>query len=113
MKWLLMWGAFMGMAVSSVGNSGDLGVARAEEKRIPVLVTSFAPGTQGAIHALELDLKDGSLHVRGRTVRWNIRFYMALSHDGKYVYAIHAPGTLAGLQTNLFRHTNTIVRQEH
>lgn len=55
-----------------------------------VLVTAFAPGDKGAIHAYEFDSKAGKLNELGRTGGVENPFFLALSPDKKFLYSIHA-----------------------
>ncbi|MBL8820022.1 MAG: lactonase family protein [Planctomyces sp.] len=91
MSWILRCGVIMATALS-LNDS----VSHADDSRIPVFVSSFAPGEKGAIDALEFDLKTGQLHFRGRTGGMEHPFFMALSDDRRFLYAIHAPGDFGG-----------------
>ena len=55
-----------------------------------VFISAFAPGEEGAIHALTLDLKTGALKLLHRTTDVEQPFFLALSPDDKYLYSIHA-----------------------
>lgn len=55
-----------------------------------VFVTTFAPGDRGGIHAYELSTKDGKLKHLLRTPGADNPFFLALSPDRKFLYAIHA-----------------------
>ena len=55
-----------------------------------VFVSSFAGGEDGAIQAFHLDPATGSLKVAARTSGISNPFFMAISPDDKYLYAIHA-----------------------
>lgn len=55
-----------------------------------LLITSFAPGDQGAIHAYRLDLGTGVLTHKHRTGGVEHPFFLALSPNHKYLYSIHA-----------------------
>lgn len=61
-----------------------------------IFVTAFASGDNGAIHACQLDLTNGQLTPVHRTTGIEHPFFMALSPDRKFLYAIHAPGTFGG-----------------
>ncbi len=65
-------------------------------KNLVIFVTAFAPGNDGAIHACQLDLTNGQLTPVHRTTGIEHPFFMALSPDRKFLYAIHAPGTFGG-----------------
>jgi 6-phosphogluconolactonase len=68
--------------------------ARGEE--VLIFVSSFAPGDQGAIHALHLDLESGELRSVHRTEDVEHPFFLALSPDRRFLYSIHAPGQFGG-----------------
>lgn len=55
-----------------------------------VLVTAFAPGERGGIHAYEFSTRDGTLKPLRRTAGAENPFFLALSADRKYLYSIHA-----------------------
>lgn len=55
-----------------------------------VFISSFAPGEDGAIHAFRLDLKSGQLAPVARTTGIEHPFFMAVSPDQRFLYAIHA-----------------------
>lgn len=55
-----------------------------------IFVSSFAPGDQGAIQALTLDLDNGALKPLGRTTGVENPFFLALSPDKRFLYSIHA-----------------------
>ena len=56
-----------------------------------VLISAFAPGAAGAIHAYELDARTGTLEPLARTAEVEHPFALALSPDGRFLYSIHAP----------------------
>lgn len=56
-----------------------------------VFVSAFATGDTGAIHAYQMDLKSGSLKLLHRMPDVQNGFFMAVSRDNKYLYAINAP----------------------
>src|SRR5687767_2104938 len=56
-----------------------------------VFVSSFAPGDQGGINAYRLDLDSGKLTPTHRTGGLANAFFLALTRDNKYLYAIDAP----------------------
>jgi 6-phosphogluconolactonase len=56
-----------------------------------VFVSAFAGDERGAIHAFSLDLKTGALTLKHRTPDVRNGFYMAVSRDNKFLYAINAP----------------------
>lgn len=68
--------------------------ARAAE--LLVFISAFAIGDDGAIHAYQLDLGSGQLKQVHRTTGAQNPFFMALSKDRKFLYAIHAPGEFGG-----------------
>ena len=68
--------------------------ARAAE--LLVFISAFAVGDEGAIHAYQLDLSSGQLKQVHRTTGAQNPFFMAISKDRKYLYAIHAPGEFGG-----------------
>ncbi len=55
-----------------------------------VFISAFASGDKGAIHAYRLDTETGALQLTSRTTDAENPFFMALSPDGKSLYAIHA-----------------------
>lgn len=55
-----------------------------------VFVSAFAPGTQGAINAYQLDQKAGTLKLVKSTGGVEHPFFLALSPDRKFLYSIHA-----------------------
>lgn len=62
--------------------------SRAEEAL--VFISSFVAGEKGAIHAYRLDADAGSLTLLHRTSDASNPFYLAVSPNRKYLYAIHA-----------------------
>ncbi len=56
-----------------------------------VFVSSFAAGDQGGINAYRLDLASGKLTPTHRTGGVANAFFLALTRDRKYLYAIDAP----------------------
>lgn len=67
---------------------GNLSQARAAEPLI--LISSFAPGEKGAIGAYSFDPKTGALKLQERNAGVEHPFFMAVSPDQKFLYAIHA-----------------------
>lgn len=57
-----------------------------------IFITAFTSGEEGAIHAYRLDLETGQLHLQTRTTDVENPFFLALSPDRNYLYAIHEPG---------------------
>lgn len=55
-----------------------------------VFISAFTSGEQGAIHAYTFDSGNGSLTPLHRTTDVENPFFMTLSKDGKFLYAIHA-----------------------
>ncbi|MDA0578087.1 MAG: beta-propeller fold lactonase family protein [Verrucomicrobia bacterium] len=55
-----------------------------------VFVSSFVPGEAGAIHAYSLDPEAGTLTALARTTGISSPFYLALSPDGRFLYATSA-----------------------
>ena len=55
-----------------------------------VFVSSFAGGKRGAITAFRLSLEDGSLSQVARTGGVENPFFLAISPDQRFLYAIHA-----------------------
>ena len=55
-----------------------------------VLVTAFAPGEKGGIHAYEFEATTGALKPVRRTAGVENPFFLALSPDRKYLYATQA-----------------------
>jgi len=57
----------------------------------PVLfISAFSSGKQGAIHAYELDVTDGGLKQLHRTTDIESPFFLAVSPQGRFLYAIDA-----------------------
>jgi len=57
----------------------------------PVLfISAFTSGDQGAIHAYRLDANNGRLSLLHRTTDIENPFYLAISPNNKYLYAIDA-----------------------
>lgn len=61
-----------------------------------VFVSAFASGKDGAIHAFNLDPASGKLAPIQRTTGAEHPFFLAVSPNNKYLYAIHAPGEFGG-----------------
>jgi 6-phosphogluconolactonase len=61
-----------------------------------VFISAFAAGDEGAIHAFHLKLETGRLEPVHRTTDVEHPFFMAVSADKKFLYAIHAPGKFGG-----------------
>lgn len=59
------------------------------EERL-VFISSFAPGEKGGINAYHLDLDSGKLKLAQRTGDAENPFYLAVSPNKHYLYAIHA-----------------------
>lgn len=57
-----------------------------------VFITAFTSGDEGAIHAYHLDLNTGALHLQNRTTDAENPFFLALSPNHQFLYAIHEPG---------------------
>lgn len=55
-----------------------------------VFVSSFAKGESGGIHALRLSSENGSLAPLARTGGVENPFFLAVSPDGRFLYAVHA-----------------------
>ncbi len=62
--------------------------ARADEPL--VFISSFVPGEKGAIHAFRFDGTKGALHPLERTTGISNPFFMAVSPDRRFLYAIDA-----------------------
>lgn len=64
----------------------------APAKSAPVVfVSSFAAGEKGAIHAFRPNLKSGALKKLATTTEVENPFFMALSQDHRFLYAIDTP----------------------
>src|SRR5436190_21530648 len=63
-------------------------MARASEPR--VFISAFASGDKGAIHAFQFDPKTGALQPRERTAGIRNPFFLAISPDKHFLYAIDA-----------------------
>jgi 6-phosphogluconolactonase len=57
---------------------------------LPLFISAFANGKDGAIHACRLDLDTGNLKLAHRTTDIEQPFFMTIRKDGKFLYAIHA-----------------------
>jgi len=55
-----------------------------------VFVSAFKSGSEGAIHAYTFDSDSGALTLADRTTDVENPFFMTLSDDGNFLYAIHA-----------------------
>ncbi len=55
-----------------------------------VLISAFAAGEQGAIHAFQLEPKSGTMKPINRTSGVEHPFFLAVSRDRKFLYSIHA-----------------------
>ena len=62
----------------------------AEPDQSLVFVSAFASGERGAIHAFQFDAASGALKEIHRTTGVENPFFMALSPDRRFLYAIHA-----------------------
>jgi 6-phosphogluconolactonase len=56
-----------------------------------LMVSSFAPGAQGGIEAIRLNLATGTLTSVHRTAGVENPFYLAITPDRKFLYSIFAP----------------------
>jgi len=71
--------------------AGLLSPLSAAPPRDPVVfISAFAKGDQGAIQAYSLDLKSAALKPLHRTAGVENPFFLTLSPDRKFLYAIHA-----------------------
>lgn len=61
-----------------------------------MFVSAFAPGEQGAIHAYRIDSETARWELLERCTDVEHPFFLALSPDGRNLYAIHAPRTFGG-----------------
>ena len=66
----------------------SLVVCRAEEPI--VFISAFAEGEKGAIHAFTFDGKSGAIHPLHRTTDIQNPFFLAISPDHHFLYAINA-----------------------
>jgi 6-phosphogluconolactonase len=71
-------------------------VQRTDANDLLVFISAFKPGDEGAIHAYRLTLDSGELELVHRTTDAEHPFFLALSPDGRFLYAIHAPGKFGG-----------------
>ena len=55
-----------------------------------VFVSAFAAGEEGAIHAYHFDSQSGQLELLQRTTDVENPFFMAISPDQRFLYAIDA-----------------------
>lgn len=65
-------------------------------RELLVLISAFAPGEDGAIHAYRLDASSGKLESIGKQSEVENPFFLALSPDSRFLYSIHEPGTFGG-----------------
>ena len=79
----------VGLVSSSMAQGSD-----ADE--LIVFISAFAPGEDGAIHAYRLDAAAGQLKPVNRTADIEHPFFMAISPDRRFLYAVHAPGKFGG-----------------
>jgi len=61
-----------------------------------VYISSFAPGSEGAIHAVRLDVDAGQLKPVHQMSDVENPFFLALSPDREFLYSIHASGKFGG-----------------
>ncbi|WP_437203458.1 lactonase family protein [Planctomicrobium sp. SH664] len=61
-----------------------------------LIVATFAPGEAGGIEHCRFDEETGAIQGVGRTTGIEHVFYMAVSPDGRFLYATHAPGKFGG-----------------
>lgn len=61
-----------------------------------VFITSCAAGAAGAITAFKLDTATGALELLQRYTDVENPFFIALSPDRKFLYAVHVPGDFEG-----------------
>ena len=73
-----------------VGMMSELPASSADRPGL-VFISSFADAPNGAIHAFRLDPATGTLTAAHTTTGIEHPFFMALSPDHRYLYAIHAP----------------------
>ncbi len=79
-----------------VGALPSVCASRLPAEDLLVFVSAFAPGDEGAIHAYRLDVAAGRLTPVHQTTDVEHPFFMALSPDNRFLYAIHAPGQFGG-----------------
>ena len=60
------------------------------------LITAFAGGDEGAIHAYQLDPSSGRLELLCRNAEVENPFFIALSPDNRFLYSIHEPVKFGG-----------------
>lgn len=77
---------FMMTAVPQASIAGDL----------LVYVSAFAKGEDASINAYQLELETGKLKLVQQTKGMEHPFFMVLSPNRKFLYAIHAPGQFGG-----------------
>jgi 6-phosphogluconolactonase len=75
--------------LSLLVTAGSQSMSRANEPLL--LVSSFAPGAQGGIEAIRLNLATGTLTSVHRTAGVENPFYLAVTPDRKFLYSIFAP----------------------
>jgi 6-phosphogluconolactonase len=69
-------------------------MAVADEQSI--LVSSFAAGSDGAIHTFQLNKETGELTPRYKFDDVEHPFFLAVAPNRKFLYSIHAPGKFGG-----------------
>ena len=79
------------MFASALGRCGVVFCRRSTKADEPlVFISSFAAGKDGAIEAFRLDTKTGRLTHLHRAASVENPYFMAVSPDQKFLYAIHA-----------------------
>jgi len=80
----------MRILLSLVLSSFWLGCSMARAGEPLVFISAFASGDKGAIHAFQFDTKTGALQPREQTVGIRNPFFLAISPDKHFLYAIDA-----------------------
>jgi 6-phosphogluconolactonase len=78
------------LLASLVAGLALLGLSRGSAEDRLIFVSSFAGGEKGAITAFRLSLEDGSLKPLERTGGIENPFFIAVSPDQRFLYAVHA-----------------------
>lgn len=65
-----------------------LAAATVQAENMILFISAFASGDKGAIHAFEFDSGNGALKPLHRTTGVQHPFFLAISRDGRFLYAI-------------------------
>jgi len=65
-------------------------------KELLVLISAFAPGDEGAIHAYKLETATGRLELINKATEVENPFFLALHPGLEFVYSVHEVGSFGG-----------------